>query len=780
MEIQKIVKKLSLKEKIALCSGKNFWETKALKKYNVSSIFMCDGPHGLRKQEKKADMLSINKSREATCFPAEVTTASTWNPELLEKIGNAIGEEAKDQGVNLVLGPGANIKRNPLCGRNFEYFSEDPFLSGKMAAAFIRGIENQGVASSLKHFACNSQENNRFLSDGIIDERTLRELYLRSFEIAVKEGKPSTVMCAYPKINGKHCSGNEFLLKNILRDEWKFGGLVVTDWGAMNNRIEGFKAGCDLNMPGGSSFMEKETLRAVKNGLLSEDFINESATRILSLIEKTKTNSESVDSKKCDYENHHGLAKKVAADGMVLLKNENEIMPLSKNESVAIIGSMAKKMRFQGAGSSHINPTKIINPLDCFNSEINFTFASGCNENGETSELLLNEAIEAAKKSDKVLVFAGLPEQYESEGFDRENMKMPLGHIKMIEAVAKINPNTVVVLICGSAVECPWVDCVKGILYAGLPGQAGGEAIFDLLYGKINPSGRLAETWPMNYSDVPSADFYNQTKDALYIEGIYSGYRFYDKAKIKVRWPFGFGLSYTKFDYSNIFIDKNKISITVTNVGKYFGGEVVQLFVQMPQDGIHRPVRELKDFQKIYLDPNESKKIDFEIAENYFSVWHDGKWKIPKGNYFIEIGNQTGKIEMEGESVKIPDWQSGNWYENCSGKPNQAEWEKLIGKKYVPQKTEKGNFTLENTVEEMKESSLLMKIFYNFLVFYFKRSCSKKENGDAEFKMLMNSSARSPLRNMQICAGLKGGLFAAMVEFANGHFFNGIGKIFRG
>lgn len=625
MNIEKIIKQMTLEDKIALCSGASFWETKKYEKYGIPSLFMCDGPHGLRKQEREngADMLGVNESRPATCFPAEVTTAGSWDFSLTEAIGTAVGEEAREQGVGLVLGPGANLKRNPLCGRNFEYFSEDPYLAGKLAAGFIRGVEGQGVGSSLKHFAVNSQEKSRFNSDSILDGRTLRELYLTAFEIAVKEGKPSTVMCAYPKLNGVHCSDHKELLTDILREEWGFEGTVVTDWGAMNDRVEGFRAGCDLNMPGGSSYMEKEVLRAVKEGTLPESSVDASARRVLKLAFRAEKTLQ--EKRECDYDGHHALARRAAEQGAVLLKNERGILPLKENAKIAVIGAMAKKMRYQGAGSSHINPMKVSQPLDFIPGAV---YASGCDDRGDTSEAMISEAVKAAENAEAAVVFAGLPDRYESEGFDRENMKMPEGHLRMIEAVARATPNIIVVLLCGCVVECPWADRVKAVLYMGLPGQAGGEAIANLLYGRVSPCGRLAESWPLTYEDVPSSEIFGKYKDALYQEGIYVGYRYYDKADVKVRWPFGYGLSYTDFTYSDLEIsekaensigtDRNgacDVSITVTNTGSRSGAEVVQLYIAPPQEGLHRPVRELKGFQKVFLQPGESTKVSFVLEE---------------------------------------------------------------------------------------------------------------------------------------------------------------------
>lgn len=775
MEIEKILSQMTLEDKIALCSGANFWQTKKYEQYGIPSLFMCDGPHGLRKQEDAADMLGVNKSRPATCFPAEVTSAGSWDPELLTEIGAAIGEEAREQGVGLVLGPGANLKRNPLCGRNFEYFSEDPYLAGKLAAGFIRGAEAQGVGTSLKHFAANSQELSRFTSDSVMDGRTLRELYLTAFEIAVKEGKPSTVMCAYPKLNGTHCSDHKELLTDILRTEWGFDGMVVTDWGAMNDRIEGFRAGCDLNMPGGSDYMEKEVLQAVKDGTLPESCVDDSARRVLKLVFRAAETLSKKDA--CDYEAHHALARRAAAEGAVLLKNESSILPLRQDAKIAVIGAMAKELRYQGAGSSHINPTKLPQPLELLPGAV---YAPGCDEKGSTTDALLQEVQNAAQKAETVVVFAGLPAHYESEGFDRDSLKMPEGHRKMIEAAAQANPNIVVVLLCGSVVECPWAEKVKAILYMGLPGQAGGEAIADLLYGRANPGGKLAESWPYRYEDLPSSGIYGKTTDALYQEGIYVGYRYYDKAGVSVRWPFGYGLSYTEFFYSDLTVEGDAVTVTVRNTGKCAGAEVVQLYLAAPQDGLHRPVRELKGFQKVYLQPGESETVRFTLTRRSFALWQEG-WKVPGGTYTVCIGGLTAEIKKSGDVLPIPAWQNGSWYAHCTGKPNQADLETMLGRSYTPPILKKGSFTMDNTVMEMKDYSLVMKIMFKAVESTVAKGFGgKKDYENPDFRMMMNASAGAPLRSMQISGGMKGGVLPGMLEMANGHFFRGIWRMIKG
>ena len=777
MDMEKIICQMSLEDKIALCEGASFWESKAYEKYGIPSMFVCDGPSGLRKQDLNGnlDMLGINKSYPSTCFPAAVTTAGSWDPELTQAVGNAIGEEALAQKVGVVLGPGCNLKRNPLCGRNFEYFSEDPYLSGKMAAGFIRGVESKGIGASLKHFAANSQELSRFTSDSVLDERTLRELYLTAFEIAVKEAKPATVMCSYPKVNGIHASDHKQLLTDILRAEWGFDGMVVTDWGAMNDRIESFKAGCDWNMPGGSDYMCKECAAAVKNGTLDEQDIDNSVRRILKTVFRAAETHKKTYC--CDYDAHHETARLAAEQGAVLLKNEDTILPLAQSAKLAIIGDMAQNLRYQGAGSSHINPTRLSQPLDFFPGAI---YAPGCDEQGNTTEKLLAEAVNTAKQADIAVIFAGLPGKYESEGFDRENMTMPEGHNRLIEAVADANLNTVVVLLCGCAVECPWADQVKAILYMGLPGQAGGEAAANLLYGKVNPSGRLAESWPYRYCDVPSSEIFGKMQDALYLEGIYVGYRYYDKAGIPVRWPFGYGLSYTNFSYSDLKVQLHTVTVTVTNTGSYAGAEVVQLYVAAPQDSIHRPLRELKGFQKVFLQPGESKAVTFQLDDRSFALWQDG-WKIPGGTYHVQIANLSVPLEITGVNITIPAWQDGSWYETCQGKPTQTDWETMLGKPYTPPVLKKGSFTMDSTVLEMKDYSLIMKIMYQAVEGVVAKSFGgKKDYNNPEFKMMINASVGGPLRGLQISGGIKGGIMTGLLEMANGHFFRGIWKMIKG
>lgn len=773
MKYQEILRRMSLREKIAFTSGKTFWRTKDWETAGIPEMFLCDGPHGLRKQEQKSDMLGIGESRPATCFPAEVSLACSWNEELLGKIGTAIGEEAAAFQVSVALGPGVNIKRNPLCGRNFEYFSEDPFLSGKLAASFIRNLQKLGVGASLKHFACNNQEYKRFNSDSVVDERTLRELYLPAFEIAVRESQPATVMCAYNKINGIHCSDNAWLLTQILRDEWGFEGLVVTDWGALNDRIAAFEAGCDLVMPGGSAYGEREALRAVEQGKLAEETVERSVKRILKLAEFVAKPTETPED--VDWEAHHALAAQAAEESAVLLQNDG-ILPLKAEQKAVLIGGMAQSMRYQGAGSSHINPVQLVHPADVL---AHLPFALGYDAKGDTSAELLWEARELARKAEVAIVFAGLPDCLESEGFDRENLKMPEGHCRLIETVAEANPNTVVVLFAGSVVETPWADRVKAILYMGLPGQGGGDAVARLLYGEANPCGKLAESWPFRYEDCPNADYYG-SKDAEYREGIYVGYRYYEKAGVQVRWPFGYGLSYTRFGYSHLEAKENQVTAIVTNLGDRAGAEIAQLYLAPPSGGIHRPVRELKGFQKVFLKPGESRKLTFPLNSRSFAVWA-GEWKVPGGIYTAIVGgggsnSVSAPIPIVGEPVSAPEWQAGSWYEYPVGIPSKEEWQRMLGRSVEEKIPQKGNFTMDNTVLEMKDSSGFMRLVYGIMKLVITKIF---DSDSSEFQMSMVSTVDGPLRVIQQLAGMRGGLFRCMLEIANGRVWKGIGQLFR-
>ncbi len=773
--ISEIIARMTLEDKIALCTGADFWHSKATEKYGIPAFVMSDGPHGLRCQAGNADMIGINESLPATCFPTAVTAGAAWNPELYAAEGAAIGEEAIAAEVDVVLGPGCNIKRNPLCGRNFEYLSEDPYLAGKLAAAFIKGLQGTGVSASLKHFAANNQEYKRQNGDSQVDERALREIYLAPFELAVKEGMPGTVMCSYNKINGVHASDNKWLLTEVLRGEWGFDGMVVTDWGALNDRIEGYKAGCDLNMPGGAKFMAKAALEAVKNGTLEEKDIDAAVERILRLAfcsQKVKKGGA------FDADAHDALACKVAEQGAVLLKNEDGLLPAAPADMV-LIGYMAGNFRYQGSGSSHINPTKLTSLTDALPD---VPFAPCCDKDGKIAEEGLKEAAQAAKKAKIAVVVAGLPDAYESEGFDRESMAMPEGHDRMIEAVAAANPNTVVVLLGGSPMELPWRDKVKAILYMGLSGQAGGRACANLLTGKVSPCGKLTETWPLTYDDVISKEAFGQ-RNVEYRESIYVGYRYYDKARKAVSFPFGHGLSYTQFTYSDLKVEGRTVSATITNVGGVFGAEVVQLYVAPPKGGLHRPEKELKGFARVELQPGESKRVEFTLDDRGFAVWDNG-WKIPGGEYELLLASSSrdirlrGTLHVDGESIPAPDWQTGSWYETLDGTPARQAWEKVMGRPVpIQPEPQKGQFTLDSTCLEMKDRSLVMKLQYKMTEHIIaKRFGGRRDYSDPAFKMMMICATDCPLRSTVISSGgaMTDSLAQGLLEMSNGHFLRGL------
>jgi len=744
---------------------------------------VADGPHGLRCQANSGDHLGIKASSHATCFPTAVATGSSWDRELVAEIGAAIAEEALEYGVDTVLGPGLNIKRSPLCGRNFEYYSEDPILSGQLGAAFVNGARKNGIGTCLKHFAANSQEYKRFSSDDHIDERSLREIYFPAFEYAVRNARPAMLMCAYNKINGVYCSDNKWLLTDVLRKEWGFDGMVVTDWGAMRDRAEGFRAGCDWSMPGGGTrHLQNHALEAYKSGALTEDEINACAGRVIS--RALASNDARKIKKEFDRDAHHGLARKAAAQSAVLLKNEG-ILPL-KTARIALVGHMAKYPRYQGTGSSHINPTRL---SSICGAAPDWVYAEGCDAYGGTNETLLEGAVNAAKNAEAAVVVAGLPEHYESEGFDRADMKMPEGHIRLIEAVAAANANTVVVLLCGSPVETPWIDKVRALLYMGLPGQAGGEASVDILTGLANPCGKLAETWPQRYEDAPCAAYYGEPhRDAQYREGIFTGYRYYETAKAPVRFPFGFGLSYTRFAYSALAISGRAVTFTVTNTGGSAGAEVAQLYIVPPRGGIHRPAKELKAFVKLFLQPGESKTADFYLDDRGFAVWQDG-WKLQTGVYGIQIASSardirlSSEIKIDGEDIPVPAWQADSWYAAPEGQPPKADFEKMLGRA-VPEPPQpcKGCFTMENTLLELAGYSLVCKIVLRFL----KKAVAKMygvkiDPQNTTYKMAFASSADCSLFGLAINSrgSVPENMALGLVDFANGHPLRGIMRMMR-
>lgn len=652
IDINETINKMTLEEKASLCSGLGYWDTKPVERLGIKSFKMTDGPNGVRMQEGTADRFGLNDSARATCFPTGSCLASTWNEQLLAEVGAAIGREAKAKKIGLVLGPAINMKRSPLCGRNFEYMSEDPLLAGKLGAAYVRGMQSEGVGATPKHFAVNNQERLRQTIDARVDERTLREIYLRAFEIVIKESTPWMLMSSYNQINGAYASQNKFLLKDILRKEWGYDGLVVTDWYGNNERKKGVAAGQDLEMPGNDGITDVEIVEAVKNGELDEKDVDTCVTHFLALYNRLQENEHEAT---VDFAVNHSIAVSAAIEGSVLLKNEDNILPLKKGAKLAVVGEFAKEPRYQGGGSSHLNANQMDCAWDCLLASVGadaLTYAPGYGTDNEVpDEALIAEAVKAATAADVALVFCGLTESFESEGFDRQTMKMPESHTMLIEAVAKANPNIVVVLQNGSPVEMPWVDSVKAVLESYLGGEAGGSAAVKLLLGEVSPSGKLAESFPVYLKDNPSyLNFPGSREYVEYREGTFIGYRYYNSAEKAVRFPFGFGLSYTSFEISGMSLGAKefkkgdsdiKVTCTIKNTGSMKGKEVVQVYVKPPSVMAVRPVTELKGFAKVELEPGEERTVEITLFD--LSYWDEDhkEWALEEGVHQIYVGTSS-------------------------------------------------------------------------------------------------------------------------------------------
>ena len=653
MPATKLTQKLTLEQKCALLSGADTFRSRGLPQYGIPSVWLSDGPHGVRKQAGESDHLGINPSEPATCFPTASAVASSWDPALGEEIGRALGQEAAAQNVAVLLGPGLNTKRSPLCGRNFEYFSEDPYLAGKMAAAYIRGIQENGISACPKHFAANSQELRRMATDSVVDERTLRELYLTNFEIAVTEGKPKTIMTSYNMVNGVYANENAHLLKEILRDTWGFDGTVVTDWGGSNDHALGVKNGSTLEMPAPGLDSVRELVKAVKDGKISEADINARLEELLDLVESTSKALEKAP-KTIDWDAHHALARKAAAESIVLLKNKGGLLPLDPEAKIAVIGDFAQTPRYQGAGSSMVNAPRVDNFLQVFEQSglKSAGFAKGFDRYGKPDAALQAEAVKLAESADAVLLFLGLDEVKESEGLDRSDMKLAKNQIDLLLAVHRVNPRLIVVLSCGSTVETNWQSHCQALVWAGLGGQAGAGALLDVLTGKVNPAGRLAETWPLHCEDNPSYNNFGKPgRNVEYREGLYVGYRYYQTAGVPVSMPFGYGLSYTTFEYKDLNATPSGVSLTVTNTGDRAGDEVVQVYVSKPDARVFRPMQELKGFARVSLEAGESKTVSIPLDDKAFRYWNDPAncWAVEGGTYMIRVGASCEDIRLEAE-----------------------------------------------------------------------------------------------------------------------------------
>lgn len=692
MDYANTIKKLNLEQKCALLSGAGTFTTRGCPKAGIPSITLSDGPNGVRKQAGTADHLGLNPSVPATCFPTAATVACSWDPALGEQLGRAMGEEAAAQEVSVLLGPGLNTKRSPLCGRNFEYFSEDPYLSGKLAAAYVRGIQSNGIAACPKHFAVNSQELRRMASDSVVDERTLRELYLTGFEIVVKEAHPKTIMSSYNLVNGTYANENAHLLQDILRRDWGFDGAVVTDWGGSNDHALGVKNGSTLEMPAPGGDAVRELLKAVETGKISESDVDARLDELLTLVLDTHAAVEN-HSRSFDADAHHALARRAAAESAVLLKNDDDLLPLAAGASVAVIGDFAETPRYQGAGSSAVNSIKVDTFLDCLKDSglHSVGFAAGFDRQGKPDDAKKAEAVALAKKADTVLLCLGLDEIKESEGLDRADMKLADNQIELLQAVQQANPNTVVIVSAGASLETPWLAHCRALVYGALGGQAGAGAMVDVLTGKINPSGKLAETWANAHADTPAKDnFAGAGRTVQYREGLYVGYRYYQTAGVPVAFPFGYGLSYTSFAYSELKADARSVTLTVTNTGSRAGAEIVQVYAAKPDAQIFRPAQELKAFTKVWLEAGESKTVTLPLDDKAFRYWNTktDSWEVEGGTYELRVGASSADIRLTA-AVEVNGTSAPNPYAGkalphyTSGKVQRVpddEWEILLGR----------------------------------------------------------------------------------------------------
>lgn len=784
VSLDEVVDGLTLDEKIALVSGKDFWHTVEIKDspVKIPSVMVSDGPHGLRKQADAADNLGINDSIVAICFPSAAGLAASFDIELMKKTGEALGEECQAENVSTILGPAINIKRSPLCGRNFEYFSEDPYLAGKMSAAYINGVQSKNTGTSLKHYAVNNQEKRRFTVSAELDERTLREIYLAGFETAVKEAQPRTVMCSYNRVNGEQVSESEKLLNTILRDEWGFKGLVVSDWGAVRDRVKGLKAGLDLEMPGTFGLSAKKIKAAIEDGSLDEAVLNKACRRIVNLAFKWTQNRLECE---FDREVHHNIAKEIALKTMVLLKNENNILPLDKSKKIAFIGEYAKKPRYQGGGSSHINSYKV---TDAYTSTMDITsvmYEPGfCVDDKEVNKALVADAVRVAKDADIAVIFAGLPESIESEAFDRKDMKLPECQNYLIEKIAEVQKNIVVVLHNGAPVEMPWIDKVSGILEAYLAGEAVGEAETEILFGLANPSGKLPETFPVKLSDTPCYQSFPGTFNTVeHREGIFVGYRYYETAKKNVLFPFGHGLSYTTFKFSDMQLSNSAVSpetdeITVTlkveNTGSVYGEEVVQIYISPVEKHVFRSDIELKGFAKIGLEPGECKTVSVKLDKRAFAYYNtdekdfvcdDGKYVIRAGASVADLRLETD-VNLSGFGVHANPYSEdvcALYKDGNVAHINRSDFEKLLGRKIVVDKPEKP-FTWNNCLGDTKGTKWgdIIESIINVI-------SAKLNMNIGNSEMIYSGAMETPIRTLVAMANgvVTEGLGDALVDLMN-------------
>ncbi len=790
-DIQNLIRQMTLEEKASLCSGLNFWYLKGVERLGVPSIMVTDGPHGLRKQVGSADHVGLSESVPATCFPTASALAASWNRDLVYQVGAALGEECRQEKVSVILGPGANIKRSPLCGRNFEYFSEDPYLTGEIAKSHINGVQSQGVGTSIKHYAANNQEYRRMTSDSVVDARALREIYLAGYEIAVKEAQPWTVMCSYNRINGTYASDNKYLMNDILKEEWGHQGLAVTDWGAMNDRVEALKAGLELEMPGAPNGNDAALVAAVRSGSLDEATLDRAVARLLRMIFKAQETL----SKDFSYDPlaHHALARRAAGEGAVLLKNDQHLLPLPANARIALIGGFAKAPRYQGAGSSLMNPTRLENlyeELAKLIGEANLVYAPGYTAKGESDETLIQGALAAASQAEVVVICAGLTDMDEVEGVDRKHLRLPSGHDRLIERLAAQHKKVAVVLSNGSPVEMPWLHSVAAVLEGYLGGQAGAGALADILTGRVNPSGKLAETFPLKLEDTPAQPYPGGPVTVEYRESLYVGYRYYDAARVETLFPFGYGLSYTTFTYRDLALSQSGETVTATfkvkNSGDAAGSEIAQLYVRDVQSTVFRPDKELKGFVKVHLQPGEEKEVSIQLDRRAFAFYDVGSrdWVVEAGEFTILVGASSRDIRLEaalrleagqGSVSAVDAARLAAYYHPAKDRHfSQADFEALLGRPVPPNVgPQKGQYDLNTPLSEMT-GSFIGRQLYKLLDDNITKIVAGKE--DTPTGVLIRSMVREmPMRSLLMNGGpLNRPKLEALLLMLNGHFFKGL------
>lgn len=788
MKHEKLIRQMTLAEKCALLSGKDVWHTRPVERLNIPSVALSDGPSGLRKQEGEGDQLGLNASVKATCFPSAAAIANSWNPDLAERVGECIGAEARAQNVQVLLGPGLNTKRSPLCGRNFEYFSEDPYLSGKLAAGFIRGVQKNGVAACPKHFAANSQEGHRMASDSVVDERTLRELYLTNFEIAVREGGAKAMMSSYNLVNGIYANENPHLLQEILRKEWGFEGAVVTDWGGSNDFTEGARVGMNLEMPGAGDDSPIQLMKAVKSGRISVETVDQRVDELLELILTTDAARKPGS---FDADAHHDSARRAALEAIVLLKNEDAILPLDSHKRVAVIGDFADVPRYQGAGSSQVNPTRVDNTVSLRKYYPNaVSYTPGFTRADQPDAALTNAAIQAASGAECVLLYLGLTEGFETEGLDRTHLRIPQNQIDLLEKISMVNPNIVVVLSAGSAVETPWADKCKALVYGCLGGQAGAEAMLQVLTGEYNPGGKLAETFPSELADLPVSEYYpGAQKTAEYREGLYVGYRYFVTAGKPARFPFGFGLSYTNFQYANLTVSETEASFDLTNTGDRAGDEVAQLYVSLRNGKVFRPLRELKGFSRVCLQPGETRRVTIPLDDKAFRYWNvkTNRWEIEEGTYEIQIASSstdirlTGLLPMAGTNAPCPyedkafePWRTANLHG-----VTDTSFRALLGRPIPPHSWD------ESALLGMNDA--IMQLYYaknpaarwiGKLLRSMIDQSIRAGKPDLNMLFIYNMPFRGIAKMMNGMVSME--MAEGILNMANGHFFKGLAKTVGG